>query len=104
VLTVSHAELPPPLRHIRARGGATGPRGPQIVYPPEGARVDLGGGMPLAVKIRDGVPPFTWLVDGAPVETGGLDREIAASAAAGFVAITVIDAEGRAARARITVE
>lgn len=61
--------------------------------------------MPLAVKIRDGAPPFTWLVDGAPVETGSLEREIAWPApGAGFVSLSVIDAQGRAARSRITVE
>ena len=103
MLTVAHADLPPPLARVRARGDRIGPRGPEIVYPPDGARVDLAG-MPLAVKIRDGAPPFTWLVNGAPVGTGGIEREIAAPAAAGFVAIAVIDAEGRAARARVVVE
>ncbi len=104
VLTVANAELPAPLRHVRARDGGAGPLGPEIVYPPDGARVALTGGLPLAVKIRNGAPPFTWLLNGSPVETGGIDREIAADAAAGFVSIAVIDAQGRAARARVTVE
>ncbi len=104
VLTVGQAGLPPPLRHVRARGGGSGPIGPEIIYPPDGARVDLAGGMPLAVKIRNGAPPFTWLVNGSPVETGGIDREIATAAARGFVSIAVIDAGGRAARAQVTVE
>ena len=109
VLTVSRAELPAPLAHVRGPGDPTAPRDPEIVYPPDGARVDLGGGaggrMALAVKIRDGAPPFTWLVDGAPVVTGGLEREIAWEApGAGFISIAVIDGSGRAARARIAID
>ncbi len=105
VLTVARADLPPPLRHVRGPGDPTGPRGPEIVYPPDGARVDLAGGrMALAVKIRNGAPPFTWLVNGTPVETGSLEREIAwAAPGAGFVSIAVIDTQGRAARARVSV-
>jgi penicillin-binding protein 1C len=60
--------------------------------------------MPLAVKIRGCAPPFTWLLNGAPVEAGGLAREIAAPAATGFVAVSVIDADGRAARVRVLVD
>ena len=88
----------------QARGDDSGPLGPEIFYPPDGARVELARGMPLAIKIRNGAPPFTWLVNGAPVETDGIDREIATRAAAGFVSLTVIDAEGRAASAKIVVE
>jgi penicillin-binding protein 1C len=105
LLTVAHSALPPPLRHVRARSETLGPPGPEIVYPPDGARVDLDATrMSLFVKIRDGAPPFTWLLNGAPFETGGLNREIAAAIGAGFVSIAVIDAEGRAAHARVLVQ
>jgi len=103
-MIVAHAELPPPLRHVRSRYGAAEARGPEIAFPPDGARVDTGGGA-LALKVRDGFPPFTWLVDGAPVRTQSLEREIAWRAAgSGFVSIAVIDARGQAARARVFVE
>lgn len=106
LLTVAGAGLPQPLRHVRGPGDPTGARGPEIVYPPDGARVDLAGGrIPLAVKIRNGTPPFTWLVNGAPVASGGLDRELNWDPpGAGFAAIAVIDARGEAARASVTLE
>src|SRR5262249_30892610 len=46
---------------------------PQIVYPPEGARVDLGASsganppMPLALKLQGGRAPFRWLANGKPL-------------------------------------
>ena len=92
-----------PLRRVRApnRVAATGP---QIAYPPNGARVAVGGGV-LALKVRAGRPPFTWLVNGQPVETRSLDREITwRPDGPGFVGISVIDALGEAARARVFVE
>lgn len=107
VLIVAHSALPPPLAEFRGFGNQPRLRGPEITFPPNGARVDLGSAAPamLAVKIRDGVPPFTWLIDGRPVETGSLERELNwASPGAGFVSIAVIDGQGRADRARIVIE
>ena len=103
VLTVPTAELPAPLRQVRGTGRALA-TGPEIAFPPDGARVAVGGGV-LALKVRAGRPPFTWLVDGVPVETQSLDREIAwRPGGPGFVGISVIDATGEAARTRVFVE
>ena len=103
VLIVSNAELPAPLREVRTPG-RTADTGPEIAFPPDGARVAVGGGA-LALKVRSGRPPFTWLVDGRPVETQSLEREIAwRPQGPGFVGISVIDALGEAARARVFVE
>jgi penicillin-binding protein 1C len=82
--------------------------GPRIAFPPDGAAVDLGLGRglgaTLALKVRDGRPPFTWLVNGAPLAVDGLARQAGWQAdGPGFVAIAVIDAAGRAARTRIQV-
>ena len=45
----------------------------KIVYPPDGARIDLGLSAPdssdLALKAEGGVPPLRWMVNGAPVGT-----------------------------------
>ena len=66
-LTVATAALPAPLRACRASGTEPG-GGPEIAFPPDGARVDLGlarGSVtPLAIRLGAGAPPFRWLVDG----------------------------------------
>ncbi|MEM6622899.1 MAG: penicillin-binding protein 1C [Pseudomonadota bacterium] len=104
VLIVSHDALPQPLRHVRGPRGAPLADGPKIAFPPDGARIEMAGGL-LALKVRDGAPPFTWLVDGEPVETMGLMREISWRAPGrGFVSIAVIDGRGAAAQARVFLE
>ena len=44
---------------------------PQIVFPPDGARVDLGAATgsaaPLVLKIQGGRAPFRWLANGKPL-------------------------------------
>ncbi|MFB1487608.1 MULTISPECIES: penicillin-binding protein 1C [unclassified Thiocapsa] len=111
ILSTTSAELPPPLRRVQdpraaSRGGA---HAPQIAYPPDGARVELGLGRgraaDLVLRVRDGTPPFTWFVDGAPVV-----REPYARTAQwtpdgpGYVAISVVDARGAAARVSVFLE
>ncbi|SIO15167.1 penicillin-binding protein 1C [Vannielia litorea] len=105
VLLVSNPELPQPLRNFASRSAAlstTAPDAPKLAYPPDGAELETGGA--LVVKLRDGRPPFTLLANGAPLATGLRDREAQFDwAAPGFLQLTVIDAEGRAARASIRV-
>lgn len=104
VLIVSHADLPPPLRRL---GGGSAPvslPAPRIAFPPSGARVAPVAGT-IALKVRDGRPPFTWLVEGQPIETLGLDREITwTPKGRGYAAISVIDGAGRSAATRIFVD
>jgi penicillin-binding protein 1C len=111
VLTVTNAQLPPPLRHLRSP--SAGPRSqhapPEIAFPPDGARIDLGlsaaDAMPLALKVRNGVAPFTWLADGRPVDPASWERAATwRPDGPGFVAITVLDAQGAASRVRVFVE
>ena len=103
VLILSTAELPAPLARVRTPGN-TAATGPEIAYPPNGARVTVGAGI-LALKVRAGRPPFTWLVNGQPIETRSLEREITwRPDGPGFVGIAVIDAMGDAARTRVFVE
>jgi penicillin-binding protein 1C len=57
------------------------------------------------VKLRDGVPPFTWLADGAPVIVGTHRREAALDGLGkGHVTLSVIDAAGRADRVHVVLE
>ena len=112
-LVLAHADLPTPLRRVRhpVHGALTADKGPEIAYPPTGARIDLhlrnegAGGFRrtqvLALKVRYGAPPFTWLVNGEPIAIADTSREIHWTPdGPGFVSISVIDAKGRAARSR----
>ena len=59
----------------------------------------------LAVKVRDGTPPFTWLADGRPVVTGSHEREeFIAAPGKGFLRLSVIDAAGNAANVSVRIE
>jgi len=82
---------------------------PQIVYPPEGAKVDLGASSgdisPLVLKLQGGRPPFRWLANGKPL--ADLSRRRTNEwqpEGAGFSTLTVIDSAGRAATVRVFVE
>ena len=54
-LTVAAPQLPAPLRRFRARGAADADGGPEIAFPPDGARVDLGLARGAGKPARD--PP-----------------------------------------------
>ena len=102
-LLVSNAELPQPLRQFRSRSAAFLPSAdaPAIAFPPDGAEVEL---LPdgLMVRVSGGKAPFTWLADGVPMELALRDRQaMLVLPGKGFVTLSVIDAEGRSARARL---
>ena len=97
-LLLPNAQLPLPLQVFRQRGISATTGGPAISFPPDGAIVE---GTALVAKVRDGQAPFTWLANGAPVLTSR-DREVVLDGlGAGFSALTVIDAAGRAAQAQV---
>ena len=104
-LQATTATLPPPLRHIRQdvpKTVASTVQAPlKIAFPLDGSQVDLGLSHPsdergsLVLKVSGGVPPLTWMVDGAPVEISTLRREAFwQPEGAGFVRLSVIDARG----------
>ncbi|NHB77883.1 penicillin-binding protein 1C [Rhodobacter calidifons] len=102
-LLVANADLPQPLRRFRSRQAAFGPAAdaPAVAFPPDGAEVErLPSG--LKVKVAGGTAPFTWLADGVPVVIGSEAREaMLALPGAGFVTLSVIDAEGRSDRVQV---
>jgi penicillin-binding protein 1C len=82
---------------------------PQIVFPPEGARVDLGAAIgaptPLVLKIQGGRAPFRWLANGKALAAVERRRETSWTPdGAGASTLTVIDAAGRAASVSVFVE
>lgn len=102
-LLVSNAELPQPLQHFRSRNAAfeVAKDAPAVAFPPDGAEVEL---LPdgLLVRVRGGKAPFTWMADGVPVALSLSGRETMLSALGkGFVTLSVIDADGRSARAKV---
>jgi len=105
-LLVSHAMLPEPLKRFRPRDAAfaRADDAPELAFPPDGARI-AAGGSGLAVKVRQGRPPFTWLADGMPVLTRSFDRAAMLDGLGpGFVNVSVVDSEGRSARSRVLLD
>lgn len=107
------SELPAHLQRFRPNAlpevatTAQGDSPPAIAFPPDGARIDFDGDAApsLSLKVNGGTPPFTWLADGVPIA----EREFRRDAfwdqpARGFARLSVIDAKGKTASARVRVE
>jgi penicillin-binding protein 1C len=102
-LLLPTARLPQPLQRFRGRTAAfeAPSDAPKLAFPPDGAVLPLSGGR-LAVKLRDGVPPFTLLANGLPLATGVRQREIWLDlGGVGFSELSVIDGQGRSDRVRV---
>jgi penicillin-binding protein 1C len=101
-----NAQLPQPLRHFRPRNAAfseVAEGSPEVAFPPEGAVIEAAGA--LTVKVRSGTPPFTWMVNGAPVAVAEKARETTLyGTPGGDVRLSVIDAEGRASSVTVSLE
>ncbi len=104
-LLATTATLPPPLRHVRKDVpktiAATVQAPLKITFPLDGARVELGFLRPtdspgeLVMKAAGGVPPLTWLVNGAPVDVPALRREATwRPDGSGFLRLSVMDSRG----------
>ncbi|QAY94371.1 penicillin-binding protein 1C [Methylovirgula ligni] len=112
-LVARTADLPPPLRQLSddhaAEAGDGDTQALKIVYPPNGARVDLGlsapDGSDLALKAEGGVPPFRWMVNGAPVGTPDPRRDSEWTPdGAGFARISVMDAKGQSDSVQVRLQ
>lgn len=104
-IIVTSADLPTPLRRFRPRDAAfeRPADAPRLVYPPDGARLQIADG-DLTLKLRGGVSPFTVLADGRPLASGLRVREFAlADPGPGFSTLVVIDATGQSDRVTVQV-
>jgi penicillin-binding protein 1C len=111
VLFASNSELPLPLRRFRhpdddvvARDAA-----PEIAFPGDGVDVDLGlksgADLPLIVKVRNGVPPFTFFANGAPFGRSAFARQNSWKPdGPGYVTLSVVDAEGRSDAVKVFLD
>jgi penicillin-binding protein 1C len=92
------SKLPPPLQHFSADGGLAASEPPRIMFPPDGARIELAKGAapePVALKIAGGAAPLTVMVNGVPLSAQGGRRTLFfAPDGPGFVRLTVMDARG----------
>ncbi len=102
VIVTSNAKLPPPLRQFqpgRLAGETTRPA-LHIIFPPDGARLDLsitdGKPDPVALKVSGAVAPLTVLVNGVPVANEGRGSLFFNPEDPGFSRVTVMDASGAA--------
>ena len=102
VVFAANNRLPPPLQRFRPDGVAAGAVGepPRIMFPPDGARLELAGGAkPDAVplKISGGTAPLTVMVNGVPLPAPEGRRTLFFDPdGPGFVRLTVMDARGAA--------
>ena len=105
-LLLETSELPQPLRRFKGRRSVfqAEPDAPKLAFPPDGARLTRSEAG-VIVKVRDGRPPFTWLANGAPILRSVQTREAQLPLSEiGFVKLSVIDKDGRAARATIRLD
>lgn len=112
---IAQAELPISQRRFSMTpsgllASTTRESAPQIVYPPEGARVDLGakqGGQlnPLILKLQGGRAPFRWLANGKPLpDTSRRRVNQWTPDGGGYSTLTVVDSMGRAATVRVFID
>jgi penicillin-binding protein 1C len=75
----------------------------RLLFPPQGASLAEGPGH-VTLRAAGGRRPLTFLVDGSPVSVEPARREAAwVPPGPGFYRITVLDAEGAAARAEVRI-
>lgn len=112
----SRGALPFALRKFKPReqtistNAADGSMPPQIVYPPQGARVALGSGgtgplMPLVIKLQGGSAPYRLIANGEALPRPTRRRVLNWTPdSAGASTLTVMDAEGRAASVSVFID
>jgi len=110
VLVTTSARLPPPLRHFQPgdRAAAAAPARLHILFPPDGARLELrttdNKPDPVPVKVTAAVVPLTVLVNGVPARDQPRGSLFFQPAGPGFARVTVIDASGAADSVVVRVE
>ena len=82
---------------------------PEIAFPADGVDVDLGvnagDASPLIMKIRNGVPPFTFFANGAPIGQSAFNRsETWMPDGPGYVTLSVVDSKGRSDKVKVFID
>jgi penicillin-binding protein 1C len=86
---------------LLGNGRDADPGAPKILYPPDGAIVAWDGAA-LPLEAAGGHGPLRWLIDGRPLAPAMPRRPLYwRPDGLGFAELTVIDAQGRSARATV---
>jgi len=95
-LFATNNRLPPPLRHFSADAEPGEARDrPHIMFPPNGARLELADSTPVALKITGGRGLITVMVNGVPLPVQpGRHTLFFQPDGPGFVRLTVMDGRG----------
>lgn len=96
--------LPPALAYFPPRDRFPGGTPVTIAYPRDGSEIERPGERPIALRAKGGKRPLVWLIDGRPIPASPHRRDAAWQPdGLGFATLTVIDAEGLSAQARVRV-
>ena len=82
-------------------------RGPNLIFPPDGAtvQVDAFGPASRGLVLAAGGEGLTWYVGGQPLPVDPVSgRTLWRPAAPGFYELTVVDSQGREARAKVRIK
>ena len=110
VLVTSSAKLPPPLKRFASGrlGGVSSQASLRILFPPDGARLELvatdGKANAIPLKITGAVAPLTVLVNGVPISEENHGALFFRPDGPGFSRVTVIDSAGAMATAVVRVD
>jgi len=111
VLFADNSQLPLPLKRFRHPNSdmVAKDAAPEIAFPADGVDVDLGVAAgdisPLIMKVRNGVPPFTFFANGAPFGRSAFGRQESWTPdGPGYVTLSVVDAKGRSDKVKVFID
>jgi penicillin-binding protein 1C len=94
--------LPPHLAQIGPAADQRTARALRIAYPVDGTVMPFLPQRPVALEARGGTAPLTWLVNGQPLGVAAVGQSLSWTPdGPGFHTIILLDASGRAAKARV---
>ncbi|MFM9941093.1 MAG: penicillin-binding protein 1C [Hyphomicrobiaceae bacterium] len=105
--------LPVTLRRFKSSGEETPADGPflepplAIAFPQDRMEIEVEGNdkPEVVLKAEGGALPLVWLVDGAPIDSDPMRRDVLwEPGGRGFATVTVIDAKGRTDRVAVRVK
>ena len=90
-------KLPPPLQRFNTNPPGDPIEPPRIMFPPDGARMEIGAHDPVALKVSGGRGPLIVFVNGVPMAApNGRGTLFFQPDGPGYVRLTVMDARGAA--------
>jgi penicillin-binding protein 1C len=96
---------PPVLARLDSSGADRPAGGPEVEFPADAALLDVAPGVAIPLRARGGQLPYRWYVEGRPLLAGPARhrRAVWRDHTPGWTEISVVDAQGRAGRARVRI-